>query len=222
MPRAIACRALHVDLVNIRRIAEHLLVIYNVEESRLAVGGKPRRTRPEHRADRAGGEADDLLLHSALSETGQTTSTRPISGGPAARRPQSAFTLIRKKGNRSKLAEPSRTSARKAVRASSRTGARAQSDVTPARGGGRDMPCANERFDLLRVASESAKGARERRAAPAVRLRPWTTPAKARRHATVKEHLDARTASNGRRAERTSAALPQSRQHAHVPRPLAR
>ena len=50
------------DLVNIRRIAEHLLVVHDVEEGRLAVGGKPRRTRPEHRAGRAGGEAGDLLL----------------------------------------------------------------------------------------------------------------------------------------------------------------
>jgi hypothetical protein len=56
---------------------------------------------------------------------------------------------------------------------------------------------------------------RKRRAAPAVRpptvgprqRRPGATPA-------VKEHLDARTASTGRHAERTSAALPQRCQHA--------
>jgi hypothetical protein len=64
-----------------------------------------------------------------------------------------------------------------------------------------------------RVPSEPKKGARKRRAPPAVR--PPTDHASERgATAAVKEHLDARTASTGRHAERASAALPQRRQHA--------
>jgi hypothetical protein len=132
MPRAIACRALHVDLVNIRRIAEHLLVIYSVEESRLAVGGKPRRTRPEHRADRAGGEADDLLLPFRLERNWANN-----QHAANIRRASSSQAAIRLYADREEAsgatAELSRTSARKAVRVSSRTGPRAQSGGRRAR-----------------------------------------------------------------------------------------
>jgi hypothetical protein len=76
----------------------------------------------------------------------------------------------------------------------------------------------NERFDLLRVASESAirteEGSEE--AARRTRRPASDRPRRRRRGATaaVKEHLDARIASAGRYAERASAALPQRRQHA--------
>jgi hypothetical protein len=79
------------------------------------------------------------------------------------------------------------------------------------------MPCANERFDLLRVASESAIRTEEGSEEVARRTRRPASdrgPRQQKRGATaaVKEHLNARTASTGRRAERTSATLPQRRQ----------
>ena len=49
-------------LVDVPRVAEHLLVVHDGEECGLAVGGKARRPGPEHGARRAVGEARDLLL----------------------------------------------------------------------------------------------------------------------------------------------------------------
>jgi len=43
-------------------VAEHLLVVDDGEERRLAIGGEPGRPRPEHRSRRALGEAGDLLF----------------------------------------------------------------------------------------------------------------------------------------------------------------
>ena len=49
-------------LVDVRGVAEHLLVVHDGEECGLAVGGKARRPGPEHGARRAVGETCDLLL----------------------------------------------------------------------------------------------------------------------------------------------------------------
>ena len=75
------------DLVDVRRIAEHLLVVHDGEECGLAVGARRAGRGPN--TERAGRSVKRAICssHSAFSEAGHTTRTRSMPrGGPKARR----------------------------------------------------------------------------------------------------------------------------------------
>jgi hypothetical protein len=126
-------------LVDVLSVVEHLLVVHDVEERRLAVGEEPCRPRAEHRARRPVGEACKLGLQRRRAHHQYPGDV--LEAGRAARRRRSPVWSFRAPSRRQGACAPrrrdaacpragkaradgeagrTRTSARKAARASLR------------------------------------------------------------------------------------------------------